>query len=375
MCHMFLGGNYDEIAQHVMDKEAIINSLAHALSKFTLKSVEFVEPDRHASSRCTFMSEELRARNEQSVFNTPGARQAAYMGMLTGLDVLLRTLSQAGKSPKRFTFPVPTLWYTGFGTFASQNVLRNVCKVTEELYVRQIQNATLRLRGTAVHPTQELQHPPSAFLLLETPPQAIYHSPGAAEEMFFIDANFPALKHLTIDIGSGVLRPLQSRLLTSLQMVAKVEHLPISQDKSHEVYGVAWRNLTHEDNPLKHFLPTFQHLTLINICTGNWNDFLEHIRTPRRLNKLEAEVESRVWDQGPKECFVCTEERWNKTARIATIEPEELKQKVKDVWYQQKESKRRLEQLDEVVGLPYSDEDDAVGDDKEEEMEDQNAQQ
>jgi hypothetical protein len=380
MGHMFLGGNYDEIAQHVMDNEAIMNSLAHALSKFTLKSVEFVEPERHASSRYTFMSEELKARQDNSALGAAGVRQAAYMGMLTGLDILLRALNQAGKSPKRFTLPVPTLWYTGFGSFSSQNVLRSVCKGTEELVVRQIKNVTLHLRDIAVHPTRDLQHSLPSKKYISSPPDGVFNAPGEAEEMLFIDSNFPALKHLTIDIGSGNPRQLESQLNPS-HTITKLEHLIIKQDTAYESLGTLYptiitrRALIHEDDPLKHFLPALQHLTLINIYTGRWNDFLQNLNSSGRLEKLEVIVENRVWDEEPQKGFECTQKRWNDAARSATIEPEVLRKRVEEVWYRQRESAGRLEQLDEDVDNFGYNEEDAVGEDEEEDIEDQAAQQ
>jgi hypothetical protein len=187
-----------------------------------------------------------------------------------------------------------------------------VCKGTEELVVRQIKNVTLHLRDIAVHPTRDLQHSLPSKKYISSPPDGVFNAPGEAEEMLFIDSNFPALKHLTIDIGSGNPRQLESQLNPS-HTITKLEHLIIKQDTAYESLGTLYptiitrRALIHEDDPLKHFLPALQHLTLINIYTGRWDDFLQNLNSSGRLEKLEVIVENRVWDEEPQKGFECTQ--------------------------------------------------------------------
>jgi hypothetical protein len=101
--------------------------------------------------------------------------------MMMGFDILLRALAQVGKSPRTIRFPVPTLWYPGFGTFVSHYYMRKVCKETEHLLIRQLKNPR------------------------------ILNTPSPEEEMLYTTFNFPALKHLTIDMGAGVMRPIKSQ--------------------------------------------------------------------------------------------------------------------------------------------------------------------
>jgi hypothetical protein len=117
--------------------------------------------------------------------------------------------------------------------------------------------------------------------------------------MLFTTHNFPALKRLTIDMGSVSdipPRPLVS-CLTSTGTVANVEHLIIKQEHEHNVHR-PWRILTQDNEPLKHFMPALQNLILVNIYAGKWNSFLRHLKAFGRLQRLEVLVEDQVWDDG-----------------------------------------------------------------------------
>jgi hypothetical protein len=136
-----------------------------------------------------------------------------------------------------------------------------------------IRNANLNLPKKAVYPRTLAPMFRSSTRSKPSPPGGIYSAPGAAEEMLFINTNFPALKYLTMNMGSGVPRQLESRL-TSSHTIAKLEGLTMKQDKGYESIDfshstvVPRRVLTHEDESLKRFLSKPRHLTLINIYTG-----------------------------------------------------------------------------------------------------------